>query len=212
MRRKRKKTLNIISFLLGIIFFLFLVLNVIHMGVVIKGRAHILELSIKDNQIVSGLPSQKADCILILGAAVWNGSPSPILKERLNMGAALYKAGASNKILLSGDSDSNGYNEVLIMEDYLVEQLSIPPKDITKDYKGVSTYESIKRAKEDYYVNSAIIVTQKYHLFRANYIASSLKIETYGADAQKSKFSGRQLREARECMARIKDFFFCLWK
>lgn len=183
-----------------------------HMIVVIRGNARILDLEYSDDKIVSGLPDQKTDCILILGAGIWNGSPSPILRERLDLGAELYRAGASDKILVSGDNGSTDYNEVQAMEDYLVEKQGIPREDIVRDHAGFCTYDSIVRAKEIFCVNSLIIVTQKYHLFRADYIGSSVGLETYGADAHRTDYSGRYGREARECLARVKDFFLSIFR
>ena len=76
---------------------------------VICGNARILDLEYADERIVSGLPAEKADCILILGAGLWNGKPSAMLRERLDLGAALYRAGASDRILVSGDNGSKNY-------------------------------------------------------------------------------------------------------
>ena len=181
-----------------------------HMFVVFRGQSFILELGFTDGEITSGLPAKKADCILILGAGVSGGEPSPVLRERLDLGAALYRAGASDKILVSGDNGRNEYNEVQTMEDYLVDKQGIPREQIVRDHAGFCTYDSLVRAKEIFCVNSLIIVTQKYHLFRAAYIADSIGLETYGADAHRTDYSGRYVREARECLARVKDFFLCI--
>lgn len=183
-----------------------------HTAVVIDGSSRILKLSFAEDAITAGLPEEKTDCILILGAGVWNRSPSPMLRERLDLGASLYEAGAANKILVTGDHGSDDYNEVQAMEDYLAEEKGVPRRDIVKDHAGFSTYESMYRAKEIFCVKSAVIVTQKYHLFRAAFIASRLGIKAYGADAQKTSFSGRENREIRECLARIKDFVSCIVK
>ena len=186
---------------------------VAHTVVVISGRSHFLDIEYSsDLGIVSGLPDKKVDCILILGAGLRNDEPSPMLRERLDRGAALYKAGAADKILVTGDNSKTDYNEVQGMENYLVNEAGVPLKDIVKDHAGFSTYESMYRAKEIFCVKSAIVVTQKYHLYRATYIARNLGIEAYGADAQETAFSGRYYREARECAARIKDFFACIFK
>ena len=180
--------------------------------VVLSGQAYILNLRYSDDDIISGLPKQKTDCILILGAGLQNGYPSLMLQERLDLGAALYRAGASDKILVSGDNSRDDYNEVQAMEDYLVDVHGIPRKNIVMDHAGFSTYESMYRAKEIFCVNSVIVVTQKYHLLRAAYDASCMGLEVYAADAHKIDYPQRYNREARECLARIKDFFMCIFK
>ena len=189
-----------------------LFLAVPHTVVVAGGSSHILDLTYDGEEITGGLPDEKADCILILGAGVWGDSPSPMLRERLETGAALYRAGAAEKILVTGDNGSVDYNEVQVMEDYLAEELGVPRKDIVRDHAGFSTYESMYRAKEIFCVESAVVVTQKYHLFRAVYIAQRLGIRACGADAEKTAYSGKEGREIRECLARIKDFYYCILK
>ena len=88
---------------------------------------------------------QEADCILILGAGVWDGEPSPMLSDRLDEGIALYEAGAAPKILVSGDHGQVDYDEVNAMKDYLMKA-GIPGEDIFMDHAGFSTYESMARA------------------------------------------------------------------
>ena len=218
MKKKSKRTTKhqkrhkgLLLFLVFMII-LMLVSLAAHMIVVVDGNAHILKLEYSDRGIVSELPEQKPDCILILGAGLTNGYPSPMLQERLDLGAALYFAGASDKILVSGDNGTHYYNEVQAMEDYLINECHVPQDAIVKDHAGFSTYESMVRAKKIFCVDSAIIVTQRYHLFRAVYIASRMGIQAYGADAQRVSYSGRYYREARECLARVKDFFYCIFK
>ena len=68
------------------------------------------------------LKAHQADCILILGAGVWDGGvPSHILSDRLDEGARLYKEGISEKILVSGDHGKTDYDEVNVMKQYLLD-------------------------------------------------------------------------------------------
>ena len=80
------------------------------------------------------------------------------------------------------------------------------------DHAGFSTYESMYRAKEIFEADKIVIVTQKYHLFRALYIAKSLGIEAYGIGANPRKYVGAIYRETREVLARNKDFVKCIFK
>lgn len=178
--------------------------------VVVRGSSFILDLVQEDGGIVSGLPEDKADCILILGAALWDGIPCPMLKERLDTGAELYHAGASDTIIVSGAVEGDDYNEPQAMEDYLVERHGIPREAIMQDPHGSNTYASAYQAKHAFGMGSVIVVTEKYHLFRACYIADALGLETYGADACRTLYFGNVNREARECAARVKDFFMCI--
>ena len=205
MKKLRKRIITVVGLLLSVALFA-------HTAVLLGGGARFLALTQENGEIVSGLPEQKADCILVLGAGVWNGSPSPMLQDRLDIGAALFRAGAADTIIVSGDNSSEYYNEPLAMAEYLVSEQGIPREKIVMDYAGFSTYDSVYRAKEIFCADSVIVVTQKYHLYRACYIASALGMEVYGADAHAREYFGRHYREARECLARVKDFFVCIYQ
>ena len=156
--------------------------------------------------------SIEPDCILVLGCAVWaDNKPSPMLKNRLDTAIDLYKKGAAPKLLLSGDNSIREYSEPDCMYKYTLEQ-GVPEEDIFLDFAGFSTYESIYRAKAVFQVKSMIVVTQRYHLFRALWACDALGIRACGVGADQRKYAGRFNREAREVLARDKDFVKCIFK
>ena len=149
--------------------------------------------------------NEKFDCILILGAKVFtDGSVSAMLADRLDKGIELYFSGVSDKILVSGDHGTQGYDEVNAMKAYCVQR-GVPSEDVFMDHAGFSTYDSVVRAKKVFMCKSVMIVTQKYHLFRALYIAKSVGLHAYGAAAAPTVYAGNKYREAREFAARVKD-------
>jgi len=167
--------------------------------------------SVKD-QIITLDEAAKldADAILVLGARVWdNGSPSGVLEDRLDTGISAYQAGVSDRLLMSGDHGQDDYDEVNAMKDYALEQ-GIPSENIFMDHAGFSTYESVYRARDIFQVKTVLIVTQEYHLYRALYIARALGLDAYGVAADRSVYSGIVGFEAREILARVKDFFYTL--
>ena len=83
------------------------------------------------------------DCIIVLGAGIWNNEPSPMLEDRLLEGINLYKNNVSNKIIMSGDHGRAEYDEVNIMKNYAIER-GVKSEDIFMDHAGFSTYESIR--------------------------------------------------------------------
>ena len=180
--------------------------------VVIRGGSWILDLEYDGERVGAGLPEEPADCILILGAGLRGEKPSAILRERLDLGAALYRAGAAPKILVTGDNGRTDYNEVQVMENYLAEEQGIPREDIVRDHAGFCTYDSMVRAREVFCAERVLIVTQRYHLFRACYVANAVGLEAVGADCSRTAYSGREARELRECLARVKDFFWCIFR
>lgn len=154
---------------------------------------------------------EKADCILILGAGVKDSKPKPMLRDRLLTGIELYKSGAAKKIIMSGDHGRADYDEVNVMRAFALEQ-GVRAEDIFLDHAGFSTYDSVYRAKNIFGAENIIIVSQKYHLYRALYIAKELGVKSAGVSADLNPYSGQLKRDIREIIARDKDFFKCIIK
>ena len=156
--------------------------------------------------------AEKADCILVLGARVWNGGlPSHMLEDRLRRGVALYEAGAAPVILMSGDHGQMEYDEVTAMKTYAIEH-GVPSKDIFMDHAGFSTYDSMYRARDIFGAKRVIIVTQRYHMFRALYIARRLGLDAWGVTGDYRPYASQLRNSAREFLARVKDYFKCMRK
>ena len=155
--------------------------------------------------------NEEIDCILVLGAGIRNNRPSPMLEDRLLVAIDLYKAGIASKILVSGDHENYNYDEVNVMKDYLKDK-GIPSEDIFMDHAGLSTYDSIYRTHKIFKANKIVIVTQKYHLYRALYIAKTLDLRAYGVSSTKREYANQSKRDVREVVARVKDFFKCIIK
>jgi len=159
------------------------------------------------NRIVSGYSELLTDIdyIVVLGAGIRRGKPSPMLEDRLKTGISLYNNDISNKILITGDHMNDDYDEVTVMKNYLLEH-GIPEEDIITDNYGISTYDSIYRVKNVYKSNKVVIVSQRYHLYRALFLSDNLDLESYGVEANLRYYYGQWYREIREILARNKDF------
>ncbi len=154
----------------------------------------------------------KYDCILILGCGVReDGTPSNMLSDRLRRGIELYKLGAAPKIIMSGDHGQKDYDEVNVMRQIALDN-NVPAEDIFMDHAGFSTYDSMYRAKAIFEADNIIVVTQKYHLYRALYDAWKLGIDAQGFDSDYHVYAGQKYRDIRELAARVKDFFACIIK
>lgn len=152
------------------------------------------------------------DCIMVLGCGVdENGTPSAMLADRLQVGISLQKDGKATKILMSGDHGRVHYDEVNAMRKVALQN-DIPAEDVFMDHAGFSTYESMYRAKEIFGVQKMIIVTNQYHLYRALYIAEKLGIKAVGVSGDLRTYFGQTGRDAREVLARCKDFVKCITK
>lgn len=124
------------------------------------------------------VPAQRV--AVVFGAGLRpDGTPSPMLADRVQAAAQLYRLGRVQKLLLTGDNSSTDYNEVAAMQHY-AEQQGVAARDITLDYAGFSTYESCYRARAIFGVRQAVLVTQQYHLPRAVYTCRQLGIKAVG--------------------------------
>lgn len=158
--------------------------------------------------IYSAQDVPKADTVLVLGAYVFpDGKLSPMLEDRVTVGHALYVNGKVPKIIVSGDHGRTEYDEVNTMKDYLKSK-GVAGQDIFMDHAGFSTYESLYRARDIFKVKKVIIVTQRYHLLRAVFIARELGLEAYGVASDKHDY-GQVMAYygVREMAARNKDFW-----
>ena len=160
------------------------------------------------NDIRDDLSGEKYDCILVLGAGLRSDkTPSDMLADRLDVAIELYNSGVSDIIVLSGDfSEERDYDEVSAMERYCISK-GIPAEAIRKDLKGYSTYESVFNLRSENKYESVVVVTQRYHLYRALYIAEGMEFEAVGADAATRSYRGQLFRDLREIAARTKDYF-----
>ena len=170
-----------------------------------------VKASVEDRIITPDEAAQMdADCIIVLGAGVWDGGrPSPMLEDRLLQGIELYQNGASDRLLMSGDHGRKEYDEVNVMKQFAVER-GIASEHVFMDHAGFSTYESLYRAKDVFEAGKVIIVTQKYHMYRALYIADKLGLHAYGVASDPRRYAGQGLRDLREVLARVKDFFIVI--
>jgi len=192
---------------------IFVAIIIVVIGLIVLGINFHVKASTKNQIIENGDYSnlKDIDCIIILGAGIWGDSPSPMLQDRLLQGIELYKSNVSSKIIMSGDHGREEYDEVNVMKKYAIDH-GVPSEDIFMDHAGFSSYESIYRAKEIFGAKRIVIVTQKYHLYRALHIANSLGLEAYGVGADPRQYVGAMYREIREILARNKDFVKCLFK
>ncbi len=150
-----------------------------------------------------------AECIMVLGAKVRYGEPSLMLRDRLDKGLELHEDNAV-PLLMSGDCSGEDYDEVSVMKSYAVENGALEA-NVSTDPEGYSTFESVTRLKNNFGIEKAIIVTQRYHLPRALYIAKKAGLEAVGVAAEDILYYGHTKRLIREAAAQVKDFLWCLF-
>lgn len=125
---------------------------------------------------------------IVFGAGIWpDGSLSDILADRVDTAIDLYKQGKVQKLLFTGDNRYLNYNEPQRMTEYAIAR-GVPETDIVQDYAGRRTYDSCYRALNIFKVDSAILVTQAYHLPRALFTADHLGIRVVGVAADRHHY------------------------
>lgn len=120
---------------------------------------------------------------IIFGAGLRrDGTPTAVLRDRVETGANLYFSGKVEKLLMSGDNQVVEYNEPEAMRRYAIS-LGVPEEAIVLDYAGRRTYDTCYRAKAIFGVESALLVTQKFHLPRALFLCTVLGVKAVGVEA-----------------------------
>ncbi len=144
-----------------------------------------------------------AGVALVLGAGLLaDGTPTPVLYDRVATAADLYHAGVVKKLLMSGDNRFEWYNEPEEMRQLAIK-LGVPDKDVVLDYAGRRTYDSCFRARAIFDVEQAVVVTQRFHLDRALYLCDALGMRAVGVIADRRVYSTpwRQWWDVREMAA-----------
>lgn len=164
----------ILKFLFSSVFLFLLALLLARLFVLIQTKELIYSLD----------ESPEAPVAIVFGAGLRrDGSPTLILRDRVETAVRLYQAGKVKKLLLSGDNRFVEYNEPAAMREYAIG-LGVPTEDIVLDYAGRSTYETCFRAKAIFDVAEALVVTTPFHLPRAVYSCQTLGVKTTGIRAE----------------------------
>jgi SanA protein len=140
---------------------------------------------------------------LVLGAGIKNNRyPSKVLENRLEQSIELYKSGQIKYFLVSGDNTTIDYNEPEVMQNYLIKQ-GIPKENIIADFGGRRTIDSCWRAKNAFKADSVVIVSQSFHLPRAQFLCNSVGLKTFTSKADDSSWQVKINGYVREIPASI---------
>lgn len=126
----------------------------------------------------SGLDQRdKVGAIVVLGAAQYNGRPSPVLQARLDHAYELYREGVAPRIVLTGyKQPGDQYTEAFAGYRYLTQK-GVPGTDLTIVDDGTSTWESLRateRVLRKQGVESVVLVSDPYHSRRLIDIADEV--------------------------------------
>jgi vancomycin permeability regulator SanA len=108
-----------------------------------------------------------------------DGTPTPMLADRIDGGIELLRAGRVRALLFTGDNGTVEHNELASMLDYALRR-GVPRDAVVLDYAGFDTYDSCFRADKIFGVRSAVLVTQAFHMARALYLCRHRGIDAVG--------------------------------
>src|SRR5262245_11302012 len=134
--------------------------------------------------------AQHADTIVILGAAQYDGRPSPVFKARLDHALELFQQGVAPVVITTGGAGEDPrYNEGGVGHDYLMKH-GIPEAKLIAETQGSDTAQSAHRIAVIMHANhmqSCIAVSDEYHVFRIRKLLEHERIHVYLAPRAGSK-------------------------
>lgn len=142
--------------------------------------------------------TQRADAAVVLGAAVWVGNPSPVLKARLDHALKLYQSNTVSVIIVTGGvGKGDTMSEAAAGAAYLVAN-GVPAGHILQETAGTSTLQSLQGAVALAAVNNiqtVLIVSDPFHMLRSLKMAGDLGLTAYASPTTTSPISRRPAEE-----------------
>ncbi|MDN6180592.1 MAG: YdcF family protein [Halomonas subglaciescola] len=155
--------------------------------------------------IEAGVASCQSQRIgVVFGTSSWTrtGVRNPHFNARMHTAARLIHGGQVEHLLLSGDNRTRSYNEPRAMWRDLNAR-GVAPEQLTMDFAGFSTFDTLTRARDVFQVEEAVLITQRWHLPRAIYIARARGMEVTGCVANDGAVAGEWRLRLRESLARV---------
>ena len=142
--------------------------------------------------------ARPADAVIVLGAAQWNGQPSPVLQQRLDHALAFYEEGLAPLIVLTGGKqEAHTFTEATTGYNYLREH-GVPDSALLKEVDGTSTWDSLRAARRFLAardVDEVVLVTDDYHAYRVEAIAEAVGFDASVSPTDSLLSGTKQLRQ-----------------
>lgn len=162
--------------------------------------------------------ARQVDAIVVMGAAQYNGRPSPVLSARLDHALALYEQGNAPTIIVTGGKmEGDAYTEAGVSEQYLLDR-GVPQDAILMEDQGADTWESMEavgRIAEGREIGTVLVVSDGFHLFRSERMAEAVGLEAFSSPAPDSPirpWSGDEfsyvIRETAAVIVQMPDWLF----
>jgi uncharacterized SAM-binding protein YcdF (DUF218 family) len=146
--------------------------------------------------------NHSADAIVVLGAAQYDGEPSPIFKARLDQAAYLYREGFSTTVIVTGGKqEGDRFTEAEAGANYLVSQ-GVSSEAFLLENQGSTTFESLREVRDladEHGIQSVLLVSDPMHSERIKRIAGDLGFSAvYSSPASYISLNRSRATKARE--------------
>ena len=158
---------------------------------------------------------QSVDAIVVLGAAQWNGAPSPVFRGRLEQAVVLWREHRAGVVLVLGSNQPGDVTtEGAAGRGYLISR-GIPAADVVSIPVGHTSYESLVAAAD--YMNknrlrSVFLVSDPWHNARIKKMASDLGLKAYASATWTSAYQSRRARLSEYVRETFAYLYYRLFK
>lgn len=157
----------------------------------------LIGLAIEIDSYSSVSDSLPADAAIVLGAAAWDGQPSPVFEERIKHAIDLYRAGNVKKIIFTGGvGDGEQVAESMVASAYAIQH-GVAEQDALCETISQFTYENLRGAKaiiQQQHLGRVLVVSDPLHMRRAMTMAQDLSLNAYPSPTPTSRYISLQSR------------------
>lgn len=136
--------------------------------------------------------ARPADAIVVLGAAQYNGRPSPVLRARLDHAIELYERGIAPTLIMTGGVGvGDTVSEAVVSRRYAIQR-GVPPEAILTERGGlrsIQSMEAVQRLMAANGLESAVLVSDPFHMLRLRLLALRVGIPAHSSPTRTSPIS-----------------------
>src|SRR5918992_212970 len=159
---------------------------------------------------------RSSDAIVVLGAAQYDGAPSPVFRARLNHAAFLFDTDVSKLIIVTGGKQpGDRFTESEAGANYLLGEKGIASDQILTESEGTTTLESLRgvaRIADQEGIDSVLLVSDPLHSRRIKTMALDLGFDSaYTSPASYVELNRSRATKVRELLHEVASLLAYQW-
>ena len=147
--------------------------------------------------------ARPSGAIVVLGAAQYDGKPSPVLKSRLDHALALYRRGIADTLIMTGGTGpGDTVSEAVVSRRYVVKH-GVPEGVVLTERAGMTSLQSMRgvaNLMEKHGLGSAVLVSDPFHMLRLRLLAFRVGIRARSSPTRTSPISRSPAQERRHVL------------